>query len=103
MNELSGVSAAALNDTKIAAQQSAQAGAIAVTQICGAGRDDKGRPTYNGFDVDFVLENAKRKGDASLTLVEAVFLMRQEQAELRQEQAELREQIKKLTEKLEAK
>lgn len=94
--ELQGVSAAALNDAKLAAQSAKQAGEITLTQACGPGRDAKGMPTYDGWKPEFVLANAKRKNYATLTPVEVLFL-------LREELADTRSQLVELTKKLEDK
>lgn len=48
--------------------------AVIVTQLVGAGRDPQGNPTYDGFSVDFVYANAKRKQFKKLTLMEAVIV-----------------------------
>ncbi|WP_232621826.1 peptidoglycan DD-metalloendopeptidase family protein [Corynebacterium glucuronolyticum] len=63
-------------------------------QLAGPGRDEKGKPTYNGWDEDTIRENARTRESGGKTLIELVALTRAEVHQLAEAVAALATAIK---------
>ena len=63
-------------------------------QLAGPGRDEKGKPTFNGWDEDTIRQNAHNREGGGKTLIELVALTREEVHQLAEAVAALATAIK---------